>query len=464
MGGTALLAQTEQAEKKKAPPALLMTRAEESYRYLRDSTRGAYQPGFADPLKFIPLNQAQSVYVTLGGEYRARLEHFTHRNWTSADDTYYSQRASLHANVQLGARLRVFGELYHGMTTLTEANRRILEDDLIALHQGFVEFIPLKHAHRSLSIRLGRGEMGFGASRLMDIREGPNLRRSYDAARVIYRYQKVAMNLFYGREVNVQFEAFDNRSGILDRSPMGGPTLWGLYTQGPSPVKGGTYDVYYVGFHSERSAFNDVVGEETRHALGIRSSGTVGKRFSYNTELIYQFGSLGESQISAFNLETDWTYLLVTGGWKPTLGLKLDFSSGDQAAGDGKVQTFNPMFVNPAIYSLAAVNTPANLASIHPNFTVYPLPRMSINVDYARFYRSALHDGLYAPPRFLVRPANGLTERLLGDVFGLQLFYLINRNITFSLRSSYFLAGPFIEASGPSEHTWYVSPTLSLRF
>jgi len=132
--------------------------------------------------------------------------------------------------------------------------------------------------------------------------------------------------------------------------------------------------------------------------------------------------------------------------------------------GDDKVQTFNPFFVNPALYSLAAVNTPANSTSLHPNFTVYPAKGISIFVDYALFYRTQANDGLYAPPRFLSREANGLTEKHIGDVLGLQFTYEINRNISFDIRSSYFIAAKFIEATGESENTFYVAPTANFRF
>ena len=177
-----------------------------------------------------------------------------------------------------------------------------------------------------------------------------------------------------------------------------------------------------------------------------------------------QWGELGNSDIFAYNIETEWKYTLIENGWKPQLGIKADLSSGDKRTGDGRVGTFNPIFVNPAIYSLAAVNTPANITSLHPNFTVYPIEGLTIYMDYAFFYRTEANDGLYAPPRFLTREANGLRTKHIGDVFGLQISYEINRNISFDLRSSYFIAGQFIKASGDSENTFYIAPTMSFKF
>lgn len=70
---------------------------------------------------------------------------------------------------------------------------------------------------------------------------------------------------------------------------------------------------------------------------------TLGKRFKYNTELNYQFGKFGDKIISAFSIEGDWHYNLINTKFKPDLGIKLDYVSGDfvKEAGDS-----NPTFYN----------------------------------------------------------------------------------------------------------------------
>ncbi|MEL6658734.1 MAG: alginate export family protein [Bacteroidota bacterium] len=447
--------QTIGAQEKGVPPITIL-RAEEDYSFLQDQDSTVV---FLQPLKWITLSPNNSTALTLGGEYRPRVEHFTNRNYTPEDETFYSQRLSLHAALRLGGSIRLFGELYHGYVSEGTA---LLESDDLDLHQGFLEWKVMDTGAKKTVVRLGRQEVGFGASRLVGIREGPNMRRTFDMARVRYQSGGTFVNAFYGREVAVGPDAFDNKSQIFDDEPTT-PGMWGLYVQNLFSHEERKIDLYYFGFSSNLARFNDVVGEERRHTIGARSYGKI-NRFSYNTELIFQFGELGNSPVTAYNFEADWQYILHTGKWKPTIGLRLDWSSGDSEVGDDKVQTFNPFFVNPALYSLAAVNTPANSTSLHPNFTVYPAEGISIFVDYALFYRTQANDGLYAPPRFLSREANGLTDKHIGDVLGLQFTYEINRNISFDIRSSYFIAGKFIEATGESENTFYVAPTANFRF
>ena len=181
------------------------------------------------------------------------------------------------------------------------------------------------------------------------------------------------------------------------------PKLWGVYATIPSKKIVGNQEIYYLGFQSNNSTFNDVSGEETRHTVGIRRFGKLGKRFNFNTELTYQFGEIGDSDISAFNIETDYHYDLIHTKWKPSLGLKLEYSSGDRDQGDGKINTFNPMFVNPAYYSLAKNITPANMISVHPSITVKPADKLKLYAEWGMFWRASKNDGLYTPPRFLKR-------------------------------------------------------------
>ena len=102
-------------------------------------------------------------------------------------------------------------------------------------------------------------------------------------------------------------------------------------------------ELYYIGFHANNTTLNDVTGDETRHSIGLRHFGKLGKRFNYNSEIVYQFGTHGNSNISAFDIETDWKYELINTSWKITPGLKLQYSSGDKTTEDGRINSFNPV-------------------------------------------------------------------------------------------------------------------------
>jgi len=453
--------ESKDKKEKKEPPNFSLFRANENYEYLKDEENNPYEEDFFDAIKFIPLNHKKDVYLSFGGQFRPRFEYYSNRHWEGEEEeNFYSQRIALHSDLVLGKYVRIFGELYHGYTS---HEKEFVEYDDLDFHQAFAEFIVPLQENKELSLRFGRQEMTFGGARLVGFREGPNIRRTFDATRVNYKISQTNIQAFYGKEVKPLFNTFDNKFTFFDGDDTN-PELWGLYSQ--FKIKGftGLNELYYLGFQSDFSKFNDVSGEENRYSLGLRRFGKLGKRWNYNTELIYQYGMIGNSDISAFNFETDWHYKLINKTWKTSPGLKLEYTSGDKNTGDGKINTFNPMFVNPAYYSLAATITPVNMISVHPSVSVQPTKKLNLYVEWALFWRASKNDGLYSPPRFVNRPANGISNKNLGNQLGLKVSYEFNKHLSFDLDMSYFIAGSFQEATGEAEDIFHFAPTIDYKF
>ena len=331
------------------------------------------------------------------------------------------------------------------------------------MHQAFIEFKTDIGDADNVSFRFGRQELAFGATRLVGIREGPNIRRTFDAARAIFISGSVNLQGFYGKEVRPLFYVFDNDFSLFN-SDATNPQLWGVYSQFKIKGDPGKNELYYLGFKSKFSEFSDVAGEEKRHTLGLRRFGKLGVRFSYNTELMYQFGDLDNATISAFSFETDWHYQLINTTWKPSIGLKLDWSSGDKNTGDTKVNTFNPMFVNPSYFGLAGNVTPINLVSLHPSVQLFPTEKLKLNLEWAAFWRASENDGFYSPPRFLVRPSDGIADKHIGSQLALKTQYELCSHWSVDFEMSYFIAGDFLKASGNSENIFHIAPTVSYKF
>lgn len=236
-------------------------RAEENYAFLKDSTNLAWQ----DAIKYIALTSSRNSYLSIGGSYRPRYEHFSNNNWIAGnDENYYSQRLSLHTDWHFGKYLRFFGELYHGYKT---EGATILQTDDLDWHQGFIA-INLPVDNNQLSIRFGRQEMKLGGGRLIDKREGTNFRRSFDMGKVNYLTDKFSVDAFYGKEVQIGFEVFDNAFDLFDKN-SGSPKTWGVFSQFTifpyQQDKAKNTAFYYIGFQSNQSTFSDITGKETRH-------------------------------------------------------------------------------------------------------------------------------------------------------------------------------------------------------
>ncbi len=445
---------------KESPPSYNIFRAKEDYIYLKDQTTNPYLKDFFDPIKFIPFHKKRTHYFSIGGEVRPRFEHFSNRKWNKENVNFYSQRLSIHSNLVLGKNLRLFAELYHGFTSHA---KQLPQYDKLDIHQLFIE-IPIHFQnHKKLSLIFGRQELKFGTSRLVTLREGPNIRQDFDLARVNIDINKFDVQIFYGKEVRTQTEIFDNDFTLFD-SNTPNAQLWGAYSR--FKVKGitGANELYYIGFHSDMVALSDVVGEETRHTIGLRRFGLLGGKWKYNTELIYQFGDNDGNDINAYNLETDWSYIISKNGYQFIPGIKLVYASGDKKNGDRKLGTFNPLYVSPNIYNLASTLTPINLISAHPSITIHPNKSLKIFFEYVFFWRMSLNDHVYSPPGKILRTADATIPRYLGSQLGVKLDYKFDRHLSINFDTSFYIAGAFQEATGEAENIFHIAPTLSYKF
>jgi hypothetical protein len=437
-------------------PSIKVLRAEENYSSLLigDSLRKAT---FINKLKALQFNKNKSIYLSLGGEFRPRWEHVDNQNWSSesaADENFYSQRMMFHADLHAGKYVRFFGQLIHGFVSGKEPV--YTQSDNLDLQQAFVEFmVPIKE--NTLKFRAGRQELILGSGRLMSVRDGPNIRRSFDMARIMMEGKGYSGNIFYGREVKVP-------NGVFDNNSTDAPYTWGLGLNFyPEKLPGNT-TIYYIGFDAKAVTYNDGNNPETRHTIGLRRFGGLGKRFKYNTELNYQFGKFGYKTISAFSIEGDWHYNLTNTKFKPDLGIKLDYISGDKDQGDSKLGTFNPYFNNPAYFGLIAQVAAMNMFDVHPSAKLNLTEGLSATVEADLYWRAQRNDGLYGASKALLRASNKNGSRWIGWQSGVIVEYEINRYLKLSGHTYYFVSGNFVKETGDSNNTFYNVLTMWIGF
>ncbi len=437
-------------------PPIKALAAEENYSILlqNDSLRNA---SFFNQIKAVPLNKNKTIYLTLGGEFRPRWEHTDNKNWSNkatGDESFYSQRIMFHTDLYVGKRFRIFGQLTHGLVSLNEPV--YIQSDHLDLHQAFVEFnIPIQST--TLKIRVGRQELLLGSGRLMAFRDGPNSRRSFDMALVMLEGERHKSNLFFGREVKVP-------DGFFDNNAADAPYTWGMGMNAKTEKYLGNSSVYYIGFNAKIVKYNEGSRPETRHTIGLRRWGNLGKRFKYNTELNYQFGKFGVKNISAFSIEGDWHYNLINTKFKPDLGAKLDYMSGDKNSGDDILGTFNPYFNNPAYFGLITQVAAMNMFDIHPSVKLQLTKKLCATTEADFYWRAQVNDGLYGGSKALLRASNNSKNRFIGWQSGLKLEYEINRHLKLSNETYYFVAGNFVKDTGDSQNTFYNGLTMWIGF
>jgi hypothetical protein len=163
-----------------APPPYQSLRYQEEYAFLHNP---ACRTDLWDPVKYVSLAGREDVYLSLGGEVRLQYEYFRHADWGEGPQDpngYLLPRLMLHTDWHLGPYVRLFGQLKSGFAIGRTGGPRPPDEDQLDLHQAFLDVRgPLGEAS-ALTLRAGRQELAYGASRLVDAREGPNIRRSFE--------------------------------------------------------------------------------------------------------------------------------------------------------------------------------------------------------------------------------------------------------------------------------------------
>ena len=413
-----------------------------------------------DQLKWIPIDETADVHLSLGGEIRQRYEYTSDPLFgedPQDEAGAWLQRYTLHGDLHLGDHVRVFGQFLSALETGRKAGPSPVDENKLELQNGFVDLRFAPTPDSLLSLRGGRQELQFGSGRLVDVREGPNVRRTFDAARVTLALPDWRIDGVVGQPRALE-------PGLFDDEADDNQVLWGVYaTAGPGPLPLGSLDLYYLGFRDTEGSFEQGTAEETRHSLGLRAWG-VEADWDWNWEALYQFGAFGDDDIRAWTVATETGYTLSDLPWKPRFALSANIASGDGDPDNADLGTFNPLFPRGNYFSEAAVLGPRNFFNIHSFLSVKPTPDWSVTTDLNFFWRLETEDGVYSPSGQLIRAAGDRDERYVGSAFSLSSEYAITDRLTVAAIYTHFFAGDFIEASGPSDDIDFVELTLQFKF
>ncbi len=439
------------------PPAYNRLRYEEDYSYLRDSTLRV-DPW--DGLKYISLSEEGNHYLSLGGETRFQYEYFHNAGWGEGPQDgngYLLQRYMLHTDLHLGNSFRTFVQIKSGLENGRNGGPRVPDEDQLDLHQAFGDGKMRLTDGANLTLRVGRQELLYGSQRLVSMREGPNVRQSFDAARLILTVKNWRIDGFISRPVETNVEVFDDVSNA-------DVLFWGIYGVGAIPkLKVQHIDVYYLGLDRAAAQYEAGVMAETRHSVGLRYWGNK-NQLSYNFEFVYQWGRFGSGDIEAWTISSDAKYELKNLPLSPVLGLKSEIISGDEDVQNNKLQTFNPLFPRGAYFGLAALIGPANLFDVHPSIELKLSENLALAADWDFFWRHRVHDGIYGPNGAFERTGQTSQEKFIGDQLGLQLAFDYNRHAFLSLEAAFFNAGRYLKESGSGKNLVYFSTTVGYKF
>src|SRR4051794_9385646 len=252
----AVLAQPSCAEGPDVPDrSYQLLREDEDWSFLRNRS---LRRDFWDPVKYIPLRNSRDWYMTIGGEARLVWEQIGNDNWGQQPymNGYLNQRYMLSFDLHYGSHVRTFFELKSGLNSFRFGGPRPIDEKKFDFQAAFLE-LSTGEGRDWIRLRAGRQEMEYGSGRLIDVREGPNVRLSFDGFKVTGKVKSWRIDGFAMRpDVD--------KPGFFDNAPNHQVGFWGIYATRPLSNKV-SLETYYLGLDRKRASFQRGTAQELRH-------------------------------------------------------------------------------------------------------------------------------------------------------------------------------------------------------
>lgn len=437
------------------PPPFKLFRYDEDFSAFADPAR---RSGPLDDLKFIRLSDEPPISLSLGGELRTRYEYSSAPAFglrRPGHDDYVLQRALLHADAHFGPRdgfhARAFAQVLSGLVAGEEFPKPANQDNALDVQQAFAELIwgdnraaAIAASTTSFSVRAGRQEMGFGSYRLITMREPTNARLNFDGVRTTLNVPGATIDAFLVRPVELE-------TGLFNDGEDDNTTFWGLYSSFPlAPQRRLGIDAYALGLSRENARFQSGVGDELRHSIGARLWGRA-DGWDHDTEAVVQFGEFDRpaqsEDILAWTIASNTGYTFENTPWKPRLGIKLNYASGDADPNDDKLGTFNPLFPRNSYFSEASLLAPYNFFDVHPSIAVRPTDTLTLTAGCDFFFRASRDDAVFSPTGIVI--AQGASEELfVGTTLNLAAEWAIGRHLSLTATYSHFFRADVVTDAG----------------
>jgi hypothetical protein len=430
-------------------------RYDEDYGFLQKNTDSS---NWYKSLKRSPLSKNGNSYISFGADLR--MQYFAVKNEKWGDepqdkDGYTYNRYLLHTDIHTGKYVRTFVQLQSSMVNGKNSTSPVDENPL-EIHQAFTEISLHPDKINKLNFRIGRQEMAYGSQRLVAVRDGPNNRQSFDAAKMMLTGKKYKADVFYSHYVIAH-------KGIWDDNSSANTQFWGAYAVINKLPFIQNIDLYYFGLKKATAVFDDGAGRELRHSIGTRIWGKK-DGFRYDGEAVWQLGTFAAKKINAWTASINSTYELSAVKFKPEFGMKAEFISGDKYYGDNKLQTFNPLFPRGGYFGLAAIIGPSNLFDIHPSISFKITPTLNWNTDYDIFWRYSRNDGLYAPSTLIIYSGKNTISKQVGQQLSSDIVYMPHPSLYLRGEITWFLAGDYLKEVSAGKNMFFGGITVQLRF
>src|SRR5690606_36557634 len=318
----------------------------------------------------------------------------------------------------------------------------------------FIEWRSAPRGDDGIGMRVGIQELQFGSARLIDAREGPNVRRSFEAVRAYASH---------GRWRGDAFAAAprQNRQGSFDDARSSTQALRGIYATRTAAAA--SLDIYALHYEDTLARYVQGVAHERRWTLGARVYGHRGA-WDWNWEAIVQGGRFGNAGVRGWSLASDTGYTFGEVAGQPRLALLVAVASGDRDPDDNRLGTLNPLYPRGNYFGDEATLGPRNFFNIHPTLTAQLTPRVQLDASLDFFWRHSTHDGIYAPNGAVIAFAGESRARHVATIVSLGVNVAVSAGWSAGAVVAYAMPGEYLRDAGARDALNLVSLTLRYQF
>lgn len=395
------------------------------------------QPG--DRLKYLPFGTSGS-YLSLGATLRERMETNDAPSFglRGDADTYLLQRLQLHADARFGRHWQAFAQIEDvrtvGKRVIGGADRNPWD-----LRLAFLAYARAFDAG-TFKARVGRQDFAFDLQRFVSLRDGPNVRQSFDAIWADWETGRWRFIGFLSRPVQYAdehpFDDVSNRHLRFDTLRVE-RKLWGS----------DELSAYYSRYSRDDAAYPDATGHESRDVYDLRFAGAA-RGVDWDVEAMRQLGTVGAKRIDAWAWGARLGYTAERVTWSPRIGLQFDVASGDRRRGDRTLGTFNPLFPNGSYFTLAGYTGYANLVHVKPSLTLQPVAGLSVTGAIGLLWRKTARDAIYVQPSLPLPGTAGLGGRWTAAYAQLRVDRRFSANLSGALEAVRYDVGRAIRSAG----------------
>jgi hypothetical protein len=430
-------------------------RWDEDWSYLKDPSTN---DDVFDPIKFIPLNDRKDWYLSFGGQLRYRFDYFNNTSFGAGEQDengWHLFRQLYHVDAHFGPNVRVFLQADSGLAFGRYGGPRGGDIDTVDLQQAFADVtLPLQET--SLTLRVGRQELIYGAQRLISPNDWLNVRRTFEGGKLTVAMPDDTLDLFLVRPVLI--DKYNLNSGD-DHTAFAG--IYNV-TSFPNliPDSDAKLDAYLLALDRTRSSTTDVTVDSNTYTLGLRPHLNPGP-WDLDLEADWQFGRLGGREINAYSLATEAGYTFANTKFTPRLSLGFDLASGSSNPASRFNQLFPPQYLYLGHMYLFGRE---NLIDLHPGVRVNLTPSLSLQADEHIFWRQNTNDGVYNLTSEEVRAANGSHARSLGNEFDLAAYWQMDRHTSAYMGWAHFFTGAFLNETGAHSDEDFLYAAVTFTF